>query len=113
MSDTTDTTPAELLKAKESFAAPGTHVAVGDMFRADDPIVEGRRHLFEPVAATVRASVPGAPVSPPPFLDGEGDGEGDEGQGDADGAAAGDGEGQAEAGTTSGGKRGRKASEGA
>lgn len=59
----------EILRAKEAFMAPGpTHVAKGDLFNSDDPIVSGREHLFAPVAADVRASVPGVPVSPPPFL---------------------------------------------
>lgn len=59
----------EILRAKEAFTAPGpTDVAVGDLFNSDDPIVQGREHLFAPVAADVRASVPGTPVSPPPAV---------------------------------------------
>lgn len=64
----------EILRAKEAFMAPGpTDVAKGDLFNSDDPIVSGREHLFEPVAASVRATVPGTPVSPPPAVAG-GDG---------------------------------------
>lgn len=60
----------EIVQAKEAFMAPGpTHVAVGDLFNSDDPIVSGREHLFAPIDAKVRATVPGAPVSPPPFLE--------------------------------------------
>jgi len=56
----------EILRAKEAFTAPGpTDVAKGDLFNSDDPIVSGREHLFAPVAAEVRATVPSAPVSPP------------------------------------------------
>lgn len=63
---------SEILRAKEAFTAPGpTDVAKGDLFNSDDPIVAGREHLFAPVAAEVRASVPTAPVSPPPFMVGE------------------------------------------
>lgn len=57
---------SQILRAKEAFMVPGpTDVAKGDLFNSDDPIVAGREHLFEPVSATVRASVPTAPVSPP------------------------------------------------
>jgi len=60
---------AEILRAKEAFMAPGpTDVAKGDLFSSDDPIVAGREHLFAPVAAEVRATVPGTPVSPPPVV---------------------------------------------
>ncbi len=49
--------------------APGpTDVAKGDLFNSTDPIVSGREHLFEPIAAAVRATVPGTPVSPPPMV---------------------------------------------
>jgi len=59
----------EILRAKEAFMAPGpTHVAKGDLFNSDDPIVQGREHLFAPVSAEVRASVPGTPVSPAPTV---------------------------------------------
>jgi hypothetical protein len=61
----------EILRAKEAFTAPGpTDVAKGDLFNSDDPIVSGREHLFAPVAADVRASVPGTPVSPAPAVAG-------------------------------------------
>jgi len=59
----------EILRAKEAFTAPGpTDVAKGDLFNSTDPIVSGREHLFEPIAAAVRATVPGTPVSPPPAV---------------------------------------------
>lgn len=61
---------SQILRAKEAFMVPGpTDVAKGDLFDSDDPIVQGREHLFEPVDATVRASVPGAVVSPPAGVD--------------------------------------------
>ncbi len=60
---------AEILQAQEAFTVPGpTDVAKGDLFNSDDPIVKGREHLFAPIAATVRATVPGTPLSPPPAV---------------------------------------------
>jgi hypothetical protein len=62
---------SEIVRAKQSFRAPGALVRAGDLFGSDDPIVAGREHLFESVAGAVRttAAVPGPVASPPSTMD--------------------------------------------
>lgn len=60
-----------LVSAKQSFRLGTQMVQQGQVFTADDLVVTGREHLFEPVSNRVRttASV-GRPVeSPPPAVE--------------------------------------------
>jgi hypothetical protein len=47
--DTPD--PEQLVRAVETFAVPGGQITKGDQFRADDPVVADREHLFKPVTS--------------------------------------------------------------
>lgn len=60
---------AEVLRARESFSAPspdgaGFLVRAGDVLPEDHPVIKGREHLFEPVAAAANRAIERATAAP-------------------------------------------------